>query len=231
VKLNSLVLLTLSALVFALPASAARDPDAADDADAEAENTGIRLCMPLPRVSISEATPVVSALSDVLRGQIATFVSGPLVNPRAVASRLPVQARAEAVKLKCRYLLNITFNHHPDSKIGRHSANAALTVGSAAESLGALGGASGALGAAATLGGLFNNGDSDASDSAGTYPTGKNDVVTFKYTMDPVVGGGGGAAKNGTFTAKATRDNEPVVDVLIEKLATEIVDALATEKP
>lgn len=229
-KPNSLASLALVALMLALPAFAAQDPDAADDSGSEADNnTGVRLCMPMPRVSISEATPIVSAFSEVLRGQIATFVSGPLVNPKAVASRLPVQARAEAVKLKCRYLLNITFNHHPDSKIGHRSANTALTVGSAAESLGAFGNASGALGAAATLGSLFGSGDSGASDNAGTYPTGKNDIVTIKYTMDPV--GSGGTAKTGTFTAKATRDNEPIVDALIEKLATEIVDALAAEKP
>lgn len=228
-KPNSLAPLALAALLLTLPVFAAQDPDAADDNGAEAENTGVKLCMPMPRVSISEATPIVSALSDALRGQIATFISGPLVNPKAVASRLPVQARAEAVKLKCKYLLNITFNHHPDSKIGRQSANTALTVGSAAESLGALGGSSGALTAAATLGSLFNNGDSGASDAAGTYPTGKNDVVTFKYTMDPV--GTGGASRTGTFTAKATRDNEPIVDALIEKMATEIVDALAKEQP
>jgi hypothetical protein len=188
---------------------------------------GVPICMPPPRVAVGENAPIVSALSEQFRDQIAAYLAGPLVEPRGIEARLPVQARAEAVAQKCHYILNITFTHKPKSRIGRRTAESALVVGSAAQSLGSMSqGASGALSAASTLGGLFGRRDSGSGAGAGSgfYPVGKNDQVEIQYSLELV--DAAAVKKAAKLGGKAAKDNEPLVDTLVEKMAGEIVTAV-----
>lgn len=218
-------------LAFAGAARAAASDDESLDASPPAEEapTGIPVCMPLPRVAIGDNKPIVSAFSETLREQVAAFVAGPLVDVRGVGARLPVQARAEAARAGCRYLLNVSFAHRPDSRLGRRTADTAMAVGSVASSVVDLGAAGSAIGAAGALGGLFPGSDSDGG--GGLYPVGRNDRVTLEYSLEPVGKQASGAPRTGSFAAKATRDNEPLVESLVEKLSTEIVEKLAPEAP
>jgi len=218
------------ALTQVATAADADEQNEGEQAAEAAEQTNA-LCMSLPRVSIGDGAAVVSQFSEYVREQVAVFVDGPLVETRAMSSRLPVQVRAEAKQEGCRYLLNLTFNHHPQSKIGKRSADAAVTVGSAASSLGALSNeATGALGAASTISGLFGNDDSGATSNS-AYPVGKNDRLVLSYVIEPV-GKQPPLAKgqDGKFEVKVTKDNEPAFEGLVEQAAGAIVESLVAEQ-
>lgn len=213
----------LAACLLAGASGAQAGTDAEEDADSPEV-----LCMALPRVAISNGDAVVSAFSETLREQVAALVSGPLVEARSMTSRLPVQVRAEAQQEGCRYLLNVTFSHHPQSRIGKRSAETAVTVGAAASQLGAMSSsASGALGAASTISGLFGRGrDDGGSSGSGLYPLGKNDRVGLAYTLEPVGKQQPAEPRSGQFAGKAAKDNDPQVEQLIEKAATAVLETL-----
>lgn len=196
-------------------------------AQAEEKAQGIPVCMTLPRVAVGDSAPIINGFSERLRKQIATTLAGPMVEPREVEARLAIQARAEASSLKCHYILNVNFKHTPNSRIGRRSADAAMTVGRAAQAVGSIGGrSSDALGAASTLGGLFGNRGSDSHSEAGDgfYPLGKNDRVAIDYTLELV--DGEALVKKAEFSGKVSKDNEPLVDTYVEKLAGEVLQAV-----
>lgn len=188
---------------------------------------GIPVCISLPRVAVGDAEPIINSFSERLRKQIAVTLVGPMVEPRGVDSRLAIQARAEASNLKCHYILNVNFTHTPNSRIGRHTADAALTVGRAAQTVGSMSGqTSSAMGAAATLGGLFGNRGSDSHSSAGDgfYPLGKNDRVQLTYSLELV--DGEAVVKKAQFDGKVSKDNEPLVDTFVEKLAGDVLQVV-----
>jgi hypothetical protein len=202
-------------------------------AHAEEKTHGTPVCMTLPRVAVGNGAPIINAFSEQLRKQVATTLAGPMVEPRAVASRLPIQERAEASNLKCHYILNINFTHTPNSKVGRRSAQTAMEVGrvasSVASSVGSVSSrASGAVGAASSIGGLFGNrsgSDSRGDIGGGFYPLGKNDKVAMSYSLELV--DGEAVLKKGEFAGKVTKDNEPLVDTYIEKLANDVLQAVS----
>ena len=217
-------MIVVAALGVACAASAQEDTSGIEETTAE-ESAGVAVCLSVPRVSASSSAPVVSGFSEALREEFTAFLRGPLLDPRPLAARLPAQAKAEAAQLQCKYILNVALAHVPNSKIGRRTAQAAMTVGSAAESFGALSEtASSGLSAASTLGGLFGGGD--AAAVSGMYPVGKNDQLTIQYVIELV--DKKGTLKNGNLTRKVSRDGEPVLEQLIELAATEIIDATTT---
>jgi len=200
--------------------------------DADATDAAEVLCLSLPRIAVADAAPVVSAFSETLREQIAAFVGGPLLEPRPMTSRVPAQIRAEAAQEGCRYLLNVTFTHHPQSKIGRRTAQTAITVGSAATQLGAVSSsASGALGAASTISGLFGGEDDHGGpNGSGIYPLGKNDRVALEYALEPVKRHEASASQSRKFEGKAAKDNDPQVEALVEQAANAIADTLLSDQ-
>jgi hypothetical protein len=218
--------LTLPAVILCAAAMSAL-------AHSEEKARGTPLCMTLPRVAVGDGAPIINAFSEQLRKQIATTLAGPMVEPRGVASRLAVQARAEASDLKCHYLLNVNFTHTPNSKIGKHSAQTAMEVGRVASSVASSVGSmssrtSGAVGAASSIGGLFGNhsGSSSRSDvGSGFYPVGKNDKISMTYSLELV--DGEAVVKKGEFAGKVSKDNEPLVDTYIEKLANDELQAIS----
>jgi hypothetical protein len=197
-------------------------------AEDKAAAHGVPVCMTLPRVAVGDSAPIINSFSERLRTQIATTLAGPMVDPRGVDARLAIQARAEASNLKCHYILNVNFTHTPNSRIGRRTGETAMTVGRAAQTVGSMSGrTSGAMGAASTLGGLFGNRSSDNRSAAGDgfYPVGKNDRVEITYSLELV--DGEAVVKKGAFSGKVSKDNEPLVDTYVEKLAGDVLQAVA----
>lgn len=199
------------------------------DTAAEDGERGTPLCLALPRVAIDDATPVVADFSKVLRERIATVVAGPLIEPHAIKSRLPVQARAEAQKAGCNFLLDVTFVHRPASQLGRRAADDALTVGRATQRVAnSRNSASGAISAGSTLSGMLDSdrGSRRSNSSQRFYSLGKNDRVSMQYTLESL---GSAAPITAEFTEKASKDNEPMVELLVDKTAAAVAEALLAQ--
>jgi hypothetical protein len=202
-------------------------------AQSEDKAGGTPVCMALPRVAVGDGAPVINSFSERLREQIATTLAGPMVEPRKIDSRLAIQARAEASNLKCHYLLTVNFTHAPNSKIGKRSAQTAMEVGQVATNVASTVGAvssrtSNAMGAASSIGGLFGNRSSSDNRSEvgnGFYAVGKNDKIAMTYSLELV--DGDAVVKKGEFAGKVSKDNEPLVDTYIEKLASDVLQAVA----
>jgi hypothetical protein len=215
----------MKSLIIALAAAVLVAPAA------HAADSPVMVCMSAPRVAVDDSPPAITNLSDGLVQQVNGFLSGPLIQTKELQSRVAVQARAEAVQQKCTYLLNMTFTHHPNSRIGRNTAETAMDVGDVARSYGHVpvpARANDALGAARALGGILDRKESRSSSrsSAGGsfYPIGKNDRVEIQYSLERVADKS--VAKTAEHKAKASKDNQPLVEAMLEEIAGEVLEVV-----
>jgi hypothetical protein len=177
----------------------------------------IRIGLIMPKVAMSSGDAAQAA--EALRGNFATYLTGPGVEVIPLSAHVPSLAMQEALQSQCDYVLSLSMSvKKGGSMFGRSVGN---IVGPAAGHIPGGASASTAAARSAAIGGVYTTAAIVSSIKA-------KDNVTIEYKLDPLDRGKQGLEK--TAKAKASRDNEDVVTGLIEKAATEVVTAVSQKQ-
>ena len=178
----------------------------------------VRIGLVLPKVQLNSGDSIQAA--EALRNELGSYLKAPNVEVIPMSARLTTAVADEARQSECDYILNSSMTVKKGgggSMFGRAIGNIA---GSAAGHI--PGGGSATTGAArsAAIGSVYTTATIVSSIKA-------RDEVSLEYKLEPTDRNNQGVTN--TTKAKANRDGENVVSVLVEKAAADVI-ATANKK-